>query len=50
MRWRIDFTNQGASPIQHAWFVWDKKYQGETLLRMLDKADARQSIIFGAAE
>ena len=47
MRWRIDFTNQGASPIQHAWFVWDKAHQGETVLRMLDKADARQSTIFG---
>jgi len=42
MRWRIDWTNQGASPILNCWVVWDKAWQGETALRMLDKKDLRQ--------
>jgi hypothetical protein len=47
MRWKIDFTGQGAPPMLNAWFVWDKKHQGETVLRMLDrKSDARQSTLF----
>lgn len=47
MRWKIDFTGQGAPPMLNAWFVWDKKHQGETVLRMLDRnADARQSTLF----
>ena len=37
MRWRIDFTGQGAPPMLNAWFVWDVKHKGETVLRMLDK-------------
>ena len=43
MRWKIDFTGQGAPPMLNAWFVWDKSWQGETALRMLDRHDARQS-------
>jgi len=42
MRWRIDFTGQGAPPMLNAWFVWDKQHEGETVLRMLDRKDARQ--------
>lgn len=46
MRWKIDFTGQGAPPMLNGWFVWDKKYVGETVLRMLDrKADARQGAL-----
>lgn len=48
MRWRIDFTGQGAPPMLNAWFVWDKKHQGETVLRMLDRKDARQHELFEA--
>jgi hypothetical protein len=48
MRWRIDFTGQGAPPMLNAWFVWDRKHQGETVLRMLDRADARQHELFEA--
>lgn len=47
MRWRIDFTGQGAPPMINAWFVWDKKHKGETVLRMLDRTDARQGEMFG---
>ncbi|WP_246670686.1 hypothetical protein [Aminobacter sp. MDW-2] len=47
MRWKIDFTGQGAPPMLNAWFVWDKKHQGETVLRMLDRKDARQTELFG---
>lgn len=42
MRWKIDFTGQGAPPMLNGWFVWDKKHRGETVLRMLDRKDARQ--------
>lgn len=49
MRWKIDFTGQGAPPMLNAWFVWDKTWQGETVLRMLDRQDARQSEMFAAA-
>lgn len=43
MRWKIDFTGQGAPPMLNAWFVWDKQHEGETVLRMLDRnSDARQ--------
>lgn len=42
MRWKIDFTGQGAPPMLNAWFVWDSNHQGETVLRMLDRKDARQ--------
>lgn len=49
MRWKIDFTGQGAPPMLNAWFVWDNKHQGETVLRMLDRKDARQSELFAGA-
>jgi hypothetical protein len=49
MRWRIDFTGQGAQPMLNAWYVWDKAHQGETILRMMDRKDARQSELFGGA-
>lgn len=42
MRWKIDFTGQGAPPMLNGWFVWDKAWEGETVLRMLDRRDARQ--------
>jgi hypothetical protein len=42
MRWKIDFTGQGAPPMLNGWFVWDNIWDGETVLRMLDRKDARQ--------
>lgn len=43
MRWKIDFTGQGAPPMLNAWFVWDgNRDQSETRLLMLDRKDARQ--------
>ena len=45
MRWRIDFTGQGAPPMLNAWFVWDRKSTGTTTLHMMDKADARQAVL-----
>lgn len=47
MRWKIDFTGQGAPPMLNGWFVWDKAWKGETVLRMLDRKDARQAELFG---
>lgn len=49
MRWRIDFTGQGAPPMLNAWFVWDRQHVGETSLRMLDRKDARQAELFDEA-
>ncbi|TPN44429.1 hypothetical protein FJ981_27930 [Mesorhizobium sp. B1-1-4] len=49
MRWKIDFTGQGAPPMLNAWFVWDRAWRGETVLRMLDRKDARQAELFGEA-
>lgn len=46
MRWKIDFTGQGAPPMLNAWFVWDRQHVGETVLRMLDRKDARQGDMF----
>lgn len=44
MRWRVDFTGMGAQPSSHAFYIWDKRSTGETILRMLDRSsDARQS-------
>jgi hypothetical protein len=47
MRWKIDFTGQGAPPMLNGWFIWDRQHQGETVLRMLDRKDARQAELFG---
>lgn len=49
MRWKIDFTGQGAPPMLNAWFVWDRAHRGETALRMLDRVDSRQAMMFGDA-
>jgi hypothetical protein len=46
MRFRLDFTGQGAPPTAHAWFVWDVAHQGETVLRMLDRSPRRQRSLF----
>lgn len=46
MRWKIDFTGQGAPPMLNAWFIWDKRHEGETILRMLDRIDPRQKVLF----
>ncbi|KFH18588.1 hypothetical protein ELZ19_09770 [Brucella abortus] len=49
MRWKIDFTGQGAPPMLNGWFVWDKAARGETVLRTLDRKDARQGELFSEA-
>lgn len=46
MRWKIDFTGQGAPPMLNGWFIWDKVWQGETVFRVLDRKDARQGEMF----
>jgi hypothetical protein len=37
LRWKVDFTGQGAPPQNNAWFCWDRGHRGETILRMLDR-------------
>lgn len=49
MRWKIDFTGQGAPPMLNGWFVWDRAWRGETVLRMLDRSDPAQAEMFGEA-
>lgn len=49
MRWKIDFTGQGAPPMLNGWFVWDRAAMGETVLRMLDRADPAQVELFAEA-
>jgi hypothetical protein len=47
MRWRIDWTGQGAPPMICAWYVWDVEHQGETVLRFLDRpSDPHQGEMF----
>ena len=45
MRWRIDWTGGGASPMLNGWFVWDRADTGPTRLLMLDRADGRQGVL-----
>ena len=49
MRWKIDFTGQGAPPMLNGWYVWDRAWRGETVLRMLDRSDPAQAEMFGEA-
>jgi hypothetical protein len=47
MRWRIDFTGQGAPPMLNAWYVWDGwTHPKDTRFLMLDRRDARQGDLF----
>lgn len=47
MRWKIDFTGEGAPPMLNDWFVWDRTRPplapGEARYRMMDRVDPRQS-------
>jgi hypothetical protein len=47
MRWKIDFTGQGAPPMLNGWFVWDKAAPAGTQLLMMDRVDGRQGEMFG---
>lgn len=46
MRWRVDFTGQGGSPMITCWVVWDRAYKGETLIRMLDRKSVSEPELF----
>jgi hypothetical protein len=37
--WKIDFRGQGQAPQRNGWLVWDRDWQGETVLRRLFKDD-----------
>lgn len=48
MRWKIDFSGMGSPPMLNAWFIWDREtFTGETVLRMLDRVDPRQTSLLG---
>ncbi len=45
-RWRIDFTGQKQQPTNHAWYVWERGFQGYTEKRFLDqRTDVRQEVL-----
>ncbi len=47
MRWKIDFTGEGAPPMLNAWFIWDRKAPpGRCQLLMMDRKDVRQHELF----
>lgn len=51
MRWKIDFTGEGAPPVLNGWFIWDDAAPaGPTQLLMMDRADARQGEMFQETE
>jgi hypothetical protein len=35
--WKIDFRGLGSPPQRNGWLVWDREWQGETVLRRLYK-------------
>lgn len=37
MRWKIDFTGQGAPPMLNGWFVWDQEHTGPTTFLPIDR-------------
>lgn len=41
-RWKVDFTGSGSPPQRNAWFIWDKEWKQETVLRFMDRKDAMQ--------
>lgn len=47
MRWKLDFTGEGSPPQRNAWFVWRRGWDGEPAFRWLDRADGRQTALFG---
>ena len=50
MRWKIDFTGQGAPPNLNGWYIWDKTVPpGIPTLHMLDRIDGRQGKLFDTA-
>lgn len=50
MRWKIDFTGEGAPPMNCGWFIWDREWKGETVLRFLDRVDVRQPSLLDMEE
>lgn len=37
LTWRLDFTGQGAPPMDCSWYVWDRKRLGERIMQPLPK-------------
>lgn len=51
--WKIDFRGGGSPPQRNGWLVWDRDWQGETVLRRLFKevgGDDNQSDMFSKFE
>lgn len=47
MRWKIDFTGEGAPSANHCWYVWDGYTDpADTRLLMMDRKDWRQASLF----
>lgn len=41
--WKIDFRGGGSPPQRNGWLVWDREWQGETVLRRLFKDQPPES-------
>ena len=51
MRWKIDFTGEGAPPMLNGWFIWDRRASNKTCqLLMMDRKNARQGDLMEAVE
>lgn len=40
--WKIDFRGGGSPPQRNGWLVWDRDWQGETVLRRLFREGAQE--------
>ncbi|UXM94298.1 hypothetical protein N5853_09280 [Bartonella sp. HY329] len=46
MRWRIDFTGQGNSPVYNAWFVWQAGFKDAPMFHVLDRPhNGKQAVL-----
>lgn len=48
MRWKVDFTGEGAPPNLNGWYVWDG-HATRTDLLMMDRVDPAQASLFDEA-
>lgn len=46
--WKIDFRGKGSPPQRNGWIVWDRDWQGETVLRRLfiEQGEEKQPTLF----
>ena len=45
-RWKVDVTGKGSPPQRNAWFIWDRRWKGETAFRLMDRKEPQQTDLF----